>query len=307
MKKSVAISGVIMLAGAPTAASASAYLATIGSPNSIQHVQVSTALNLNDLEFDDDPETADFEMEGDADVVGGAVSYWGSAGVEGQRYELRYQKQFRPFEGSRARVLIDTPLNILHVNDGKTAVIGTLSTGVEIPVQPNWLITPRIAYGITDAGRYFGSTSNELLTVSATSRYKIGQVGRGDLTIGNMVAYSTTTKIGLGRKPAFGYLREEVITFRNGLAYQLPLKGRMFGGRQGSIRASYVWTKLIDDPQSYEDVHEVGVSIGVRTREAEQKNRFEQLRVGLLYTRGISTFSHDFDYDAVSLTLGYRF
>jgi hypothetical protein len=289
----------------PGAAFASPYYSTVGSPNSLQHTAVTTALNLNDLDYDDDPDTPGFDMEGDADTIGGAFTYWGSAGTEGQRYELRYQKAFRPSEGSRARILIDPILNVLHVNDGQTAILGTLSTGVEIPVQPNWLITPRVAFGATDNDGYFGASS-EVLTLSATSRYKIAQVGRGDLTIGNMVGWTTTTDIGIGKKLPF-YFKEDVWSFRNGIAYQLPFKGRMFGGRQGSMRASYTWTKLTGDPQSYENVHEAALSMGIRTREVEQKSRAEQLRIGLIYTHGVSSFSHDFDYDAVTLTIGYRF
>lgn len=295
------------LAALSGAASASPYYPSVGSPNSLHHTAVTTALNLNDLDFDPVPgPDGGFEEEGDADVIGGAITYWDSDAQQGQRYELRYQKQFRPFEGSRARVLIDTPINILHANKIGTAVMGTVSAGIELPVKPNWLITPRLAYGITDAGANFFTNSTELLTASITSRYKIAQVGRGDLTIGNMVAYSTTTDAGLGKKPVL-YIKEEVWTFRTGAAYQLPLKARMFGGRQGSLRASYVWTKIGGDQQAYENVHEFGVSLGVRTREAEQKNRFEQLRIGLLYTHGTSSVSHRFDIDAVTLTLGYRF
>lgn len=294
------------LAILPATAGAAPYLATVGSPNSLQHTAVSTALNLSDLDPVETVDSSGFDMEGDADTIGGAFTYWGSAGQEGQRYELRYQKAFRPIEGNRARVLVDPVLNILHADDVGTATMGTLSTGIELPVQPNWLITPRIAYGVTDAGASFGSTSSDILTLSATSRYKLAQVGRGDLTIGNMVAWSTTTDWGLGRDPAV-YVKENVVTFRNGLAYQLPFKGRMFGGRQGSLRVSYVWTKLTDDPQSYEDVHEAAISIGVRTRETEQRGRAEQLRIGLIYTHGTNSFSHDFDYDAVTLTVGYRF
>ncbi|MEK7342968.1 MAG: hypothetical protein AABZ73_03995 [Pseudomonadota bacterium] len=289
----------------PGIAQASPYYASIGSPNSMQHTAITTALNLNDLDYDDDPDTPGFDIEGDADTIGGAFTYWGSAGVEGQRYELRYQKAMRVSEGSRARILIDPVLNVLHVNDGQTTIMGTLSTGVELPVQPNWLITPRVAYSASDNDGYFGASS-EVLTLSATSRYKIAQVGRGDLTIGNMVGWSTTTDIGIGKDPGF-YFKEDVWSFRNGVAYQLPFKGRMFGGRQGSLRASYTWTKLTGDPQSYEDVHEAALSVGIRTREAEQKSRAEQLRIGLIYTHGTSSFSHDFDFDAVTLTVGYRF
>jgi hypothetical protein len=287
-------------------ADAAPYLATVGSPNSLQHSAVSTALDLSSFDFDNDPDVDGFAVEGDADTIGGAFTYWGSAGQEGQRYDLRYEKAFRASEGSRARILVTPVLNILHANNVGTATLGTLSVGVELPVQPNWLITPRIAYGITDAGPKFGSTSSELLTLSASSRYKIAQLGRGDLTIGNMVGWSRTLDLGLGREPGF-YIRENVFTFRNGLAYQLPFKGRMFGGRQGSLRASYTWTKLTDDPQSYEDVHEAAINVGVRLRETAQKSGSELLRVGLIYTHGTNSFSHDFDYDAVTLTVGYRF
>ena len=72
----------------PGTAFASPYYASIGSPNSLQHTAVTTALNLNDLDYDDDPDTPGFDMEGDADTIGGAFTYWGSAGVEGERYEL---------------------------------------------------------------------------------------------------------------------------------------------------------------------------------------------------------------------------
>lgn len=305
--------GALVLAAIPGVASASSFYPSVGSPNSLHHSAMTTSLNLNDLDFDTEVDAdgdgvvdPGYDNEGDADVIGGALTYWGSNGQEGQRYELRYQKQMRPFEASRARVLIDTPINILHANNIGTAVLATLSTGIELPVQPNWFITPRIAYGVTSASKNFFTNSTELLTLSATSRYKIAQVGRGDLTIGNMIAYSTTTDVGIGKKPIV-YIKEEVVTFRNGLAYQLPLKGRLFGVRQGSIRASYVWTKITGDLQAYEDVHEVGVSIGVRTREVEQKNRFEQLRIGLLYTHGVSSQAKRFNFDAFTVTLGYRF
>jgi hypothetical protein len=304
MMKTYLMAGV-MVALVPGIAQAAPYLATVGSPNSLQHSAVSTALNLSDIEDIDEDGTGAYP-QGDADTIGAAFTYWGAYGLEGQRYELRYQKAMRVSEGSRARVLIDPVLNVLHANKGDTATMGTLSAGVELPVQPNWLITPRVAYGVTDAGRFFGSTSNDLLTLSATSRYRIAQVGRGDLTIGNMLGWSTTIKNGLGRDPRF-YIKENVWTFRNGLAYQLPIKGRMLGGRQGSVRASYVWTKLTGDPQSYENVHEAAISVGVRTREVEQKSGTEQLRVGLIYTHGTNIGGSQFGYDAVTLTVGYRF
>ena len=291
-----------------------------GSPNSMQFQNASVALDLYDIQ----PEGADaFTPEGDSDTVGGAFTY-GSAGFQHlERYDLHYQHARRIGEGTRARLLIDVPVNIAHYNDynvqftykgvpitspipfgGKTAVYGTINIGVEVPVTPNFLVTPRVSYSNSQAGNYFAKDA-ELANASITGRYKVPQVGRGDLVFGGMVAYSHTINTPLAKQPYFDSLA--FWTARGGLAYQLPLKRRLFG-RQSSIRASYVFTEQFgQDGFAYTQVHEVGVNVGVRTREAEQKNRFEQMRVGLLYTHTKNNFTGAAAYDAVTATFGYRF
>jgi len=290
-----------------------------GGANSMQFQAAAVALDLQEPEPETDTGT---KQEGDSDTIGGAFTY-GKAGFQkSQRYELRYQHARRFKEGSRARLLIDVPLAISHANqysvifnlggapsapvkrDGGTAVYGTISAGVELPVTPNFLVTPRVAYSNLQAGAFFAFDA-ELLTTSVTTRYKLPQVGRGDLTFGGMVAYSHQIDTFLSKQPFFQ--NDDYWTLRGGLAYQLPLKRRMFG-RQSSVRASYVFTYLTGVPgQFYKDVHEVGLNIGVRTREAEQKNRFEQMRVGVLYTHARNRFFGQASSDAATLTLGYRF
>ncbi len=297
----------IALALLPTTALAAPYLPTTGSPNSLQFQAVRTSLDLESVEPEGDDRQG---PQGDSDTIGGALTYWGVTGQSGQRYDVRYQHARRVSEGSRMRFVVDVPINVLHsgpdklINEpaGATAVLGTVSAGLEVPVQKNWLITPRVSYGVASAGRFFGG-DGEIVTASVTSRAKIGNLGRGDLILGNMVAYTHTVRVLTG-KNFFGTRVNWV--FRNGIAYQLPLKSRMFG-RQASLRASYVFTTATQDPLSYKQVHEVGFSIGVRSREAEQKNRFEQLRIGLLYTHSKNESAANFDYDAATLTLGYRF
>lgn len=297
----------LLLALLPGTAFAAPYLPITGSPNSLQFQAGRTSLDLESIGPEGDDRQGPM---GDSDTIGGAFTYWGVTGQSGQRYDVHYQHARRVSEGSRMRFLVDVPINILHsgpdrlINEpsGATAVLGTVSAGLEVPVQKNWLITPRVSYGVASAGRFFGG-DGEILTGSVTSRAKIANVGRGDLTIGNMVAYTHTVRILTG-KNFFGTRVNWV--FRNGLAYQLPLKTRMFG-RQASIRASYVFTTATQDPMFYKQVHEVGFSIGVRSREAEQKNRFDQLRIGILYTHSKNEFAANFDYDAATLTLGYRF
>lgn len=306
MKKVLALVA-LAVAWIPAGASAAPYLPTYGSPNSLQFQAMRDSLNLLDV----DPEGEDrMGPEGDSDTIGAAGTYWGITGQDGQRYDLHYQHARRAFEGNRARFLVDIPINILHAGpykpafetSGATAVLGTVNAGLEYPVKPNWLITPRASYGVALAGDYFGG-NGEIVTASVTSRYQIKNVGRGEIIIGNMVAYSRTVK--LFAHQAF-YAPTENWIFRNGAAYQLPLKTRMFG-RQSSLRASYVFTIATKDPLFYEKTHEVGISIGVRSREAEQKNRFEQLRIGLLYTHSHNEFAKNADYDAGTVTLGYRF
>lgn len=283
-----------------------------GSPNSMQFQASSVALDLNAPDIGDD-ETGTPIPDGDADTIGGAFTYYGAGIQKGQRYEGRYQLQRRLGEGTRARLLVDLPVAVSHADKiatpfgpvgGGTAVYGTLSVGVELPAKPNWLITPRFAYSNLQAGQYFAG-DGELITASVTSRYKIAKVGRGDVTIGDMIAYTQTVDTFLAKQPFYSLTRNYVL--RNGLAYQFPLKSRLFG-RQTSVRASYVFTYTGGDAGlAYKQLHEVGINFGIRTREAEQKNRFEQMRVGLLYTHGKNEFDGKAGYDAVTLTLGYRF
>lgn len=291
-----------------------------GSPSSLQFQNAAVALDL----FDVQPEGADaFTPEGDSDTVGGAFTY-GKAGFQRlQRYDLHYQHARRIGEGTRARFLVDVPVSVAHYDQydvrftlggkpfgptqsfgGHSAVYGTVNVGVEFPVTPNFLVTPRVSYSNSQAGSYFAKDA-ELANASVTGRYKLPQIGRGDLVLGGMIAYSHTINTFLAKQPFFDSI--DFWTARGGLAYQLPLKRRFFG-RQSSVRASYVFTEQFGEQGfAYTQIHEAGINIGVRTREAEQKNRFEQMRVGLLYTHTKNNFTSKAGYDAVTATFGYRF
>ena len=298
--------------GCTTGGSYYAYGPAYGNPGSLQFQSVRDDLNLVDV----DPEGTDrMGAAGDSDTVGFAATTWGVTGQNGERYDLHYQHARRVFEGSRARLIIDVPVNISHPDSqnfsgtgynftipGATAVAGTINVGLELPVKPNWLVTPRLSYGVALAGNYFGGNA-EMATGSLTSRYRIAHVGRGDLVIGDSIAYTHTIKLLAGQNffaPTVNWV------FRNGVAYQYPLKTRLFG-RQTSVRGSYVLTINTKDPVAYKTVHEVGLSVGIRTREAEQKNGFEQWRIGLLYTHADDHFFATDHYDSGTVTLGYRF
>jgi hypothetical protein len=275
----------MVAAALPVAANASVYRPVYGNPNSVQHQILQAGMDIQDFEV----EGADrFDVEGDADTVGGAVTHWEAMAIEGERYEARYQKAWRPFEGQRARALVDVPVNVLAFN-GDNATSVSLSLGLEVPVTTNWSLTPRVVASKTWSPTSMGG-DGDLYGASVTSRFRLAQVGRGDLVIGNMIAYT---------KASDAFSEGENWAFRNGIAYQFPIKTLVFG-RQASARVSYTHTQLEGDPVTYEQTHEVAANFGVRLREVEAKNKFEVLRIGILYT-WID------DYDATTLTVGYRF
>lgn len=290
-----------------------------GGANSLQFQTASVGLDL----FDIQPEGEDrFLAEGDSDTIGAAFTY-GKAGFQKiERFDLHYQHARRLHEGSRARLLIDVPINILHADKGTvlfrnppapdatfgfggaTDVAATVSVGVELPASRNLIITPRVSYSNSQAGGYFLYDA-ELAGASVTARYRLPKVGRGEVVFGGMVGYSREIHTFLSKQilPA----DQDFWTLRGGVAYQLPLKSRMFG-RQASVRASYVYTYETGVPFAlYKQVHEVGFNVGVRTREAEQKTRFEQMRFGILLTHAVNAFTSKANYNAATLTVGYRF
>ena len=255
-----------------------------GHPNSVQFVAIRSALDLDSVDVEG---PARFTDEGDADTIGGAFTQFWVNGFQGQRFEGRFEKAWRPFSGSRARAIVDVRATgvLLGSEASGTALV---TAAVEVPVKPNWSLTGRIGAGGVLSSRYFGS-GGALYMAAATSRWRAAQLGRGDLVIGNSVIFNGVTVAG-GTKN---------VTFRNGAAYQFPLKGLVFG-RQTSMRLSYVNSYIAGDPVPYDLYHEFAVNFGVRLRQDDLKSRFESLRVGLLYTRASR-------YNAMTLTVGYRF
>ena len=255
-----------------------------GTPHSIQFAIFQQTLNLDDIDVEG---SGRFTDEGDADTIGAAYTHFGSNGVEGNRVEGRFEKSWRPFSGSRARAILDVRGQAVwigsHVSGG-----GLVTGAIEVPVKPNWSLTGRVGVGGVLSESFFGS-GGAIYTASATSRWRAAQLGRGDLVIGNSAIFTGVTINGGAKN----------VAFRNGLAYQFPLKGLVFG-RQTSMRVSYTNTYVAGDPVPYDLYHELALNFGVRLRQNEQKSRFESLRVGLLYTRASN-------YNAGTLTVGYRF
>lgn len=267
-----------------------AYQGLYGGPNSAQFLTAQTLLDLDDIQPEGEARFADagtFDLEGDADTIGYAGTYFDAPGVDGYKHELRYAKAWRPFEGQRTRALFNGAAQAVLVNDNSN-FNGLLSAGIEIPAQPNWSLTPRLSLAASSGDDFFGG-DGYVGTVSLASRYRIAQLGRGDLVIGNAIAFTAESEFDT-----------QNVLLRNGVAYQFPLQQRMFG-RQSTLRASYTHTQIEGDPVGIDTYHEVAMNLGVRLREGEARSRFELFRVGFIYTAA------DLDYQAGTLTLGYRF
>ena len=278
---------------------------TCGSPNSANLEAIADGLDM----------TFDFDVDGDSDTIGGTATAWKMANEDGQRFDLKYAKGIRLAEGSRTRLVITVPARYLRVNDTVGGIAGShdnlssltvgLGVGLQVPVSKNWWLTPRVSYSATAASEQLGGDS-EVFAATLASNLRLPVPGRGELTMGNLVGYTTSIRTGLTGQDRGDYFKQQNVWFRNGLAYQLPLKSRMFG-RQTSIRTSYVFTLGTKDTLAFKQIHEAAINFGFRLRENEQRTTSDLLRVGLMYTHAKNELFTKANYDSLTMTVGYRF
>lgn len=136
-----------------------------------------------------------------------------------------------------------------------------------------------------------------MLSTTVASRFVVGNVGRGRIVIGNMVGYTQTLGTGFAGYNINPGLKNWA--FRNGLAYDLPLKFRGLG-RNTSMRASYTFTNYAGDDLYFNKFHEFGLSLGLRGREESARNARDLIRLNLGLTKAK-------DYSSWSAGLGFRF
>ncbi|CAN5221880.1 hypothetical protein BH11PSE2_BH11PSE2_15670 [soil metagenome] len=259
-----------------------------GNPDSIQGSLVRRSLDLSA------PDVALYRDTLGADepwLIGLAYNNASSGRFEGDHWTGRAQRSFRLFEGNRGRLKIDLPFNVSVYNDAiKADLVG--SVGYEfVAINDRWTLEPRVSYGGVFSEDLF--SAGQMMSASLSSRYRFDGVGRGHFILGNMVGYTKTL-------PTAGVDPDITNTvFRNGLAYELPMKMQM-GGRAMSLRGSYTHTNFAGDDLYMNAYDEVALSFGVRNRGLDAKNSFEIFRFGLN-----GTFAGD--YSAYGLSLGARF
>lgn len=265
-----------------------------GNPGSTQSMLVRNSLNLGDTDSVTETEEG-MNTSGDPFLIGGQVSRSSQGRFDATRFDLRVQRGFRMFEGGRGRLKIDSVASYSRVA-GATAVNSQVGVALEVPViDRRWSLEPRIGYGVAGSDRL--GTFGHLINASLASRFVIRGIGRGHFVIGNAAGYSSTlsTKFtGYNLDPG---LRNW--SFRNGVAYDVPIALRA-KGRSLSVRANYAYTKFIGDKLFTDSFHDVGLSIGFRTREESARRIHDvvRLNVGAVFASG---------YRSGTLGVGFRF
>ncbi|MGQ3227913.1 MAG: hypothetical protein ACT6R2_03330 [Blastomonas fulva] len=261
-----------------------------GNPGSLQAQLTRSALDLTNgdslVEQDAQPEGAN--TPNDPWLIG-ATYNTGSAGrFDIGRVDARVQRSFRIFEGNRALLKFDLPFNYARINgiDSYSAQIGL---GLEIPlIERKWSIEPRIGYGAVYSEN--AGSLGHILQGSITSRYVIDGIGRGRLIVGNMVGYGQT----LDTPGTQANINPDLKNWslRNGVAYDLPLKARLFS-RGSSMRASYAFTQYFGSDLRNDSFHEATISFGIRGREDSVRATRDLIRINFstIQARGYSTYS----------------
>lgn len=264
-----------------------------GNPFSLQSSLARSALDLSS--GDSLIEQGGANNAGDPWIVGASVSSGSAGRFNMTRVDARVLRGFRVLEGKRALLKVDMPFSYSRTK-GAEAFTGQVGIGMEVPViAQRWSLEPRVGYGVVYSSAQ-GSVGH-ILQGTVASRYVLNGVGRGHFVIGNMVGYSSTLAT-----PFTDYNLDPGVkswVFRNGLAYELPLKLRA-GGRMASLRASYNFTFYEGTKLYNNNFHEMTVSFGVRGRE-------ESVRAGRdLFRINFNTIQSG-NFSAYTGGIGFRF
>jgi hypothetical protein len=263
-----------------------------GNPGSLQSALIRSALDLTN---------GDSLVEGGANTAGdpwivGASYTTGTAGrFNVGRTDGRIQRGFRVFEGNRALLKFDLPFSYSRANK-ITAYTAQVGLGLEVPLMDQrWSIEPRVAYGAVYSKQ--AGAAGTIVQGTLTSRYVVQGLGRGRLVIGNMVGYGAT----MNPPGTSSNLNPNLNnwSFRNGVAYELPLKASI-GGRLTSMRASYGYTAFAGDKLRNNSFHEATLSFGLRGREESVRATRDLIRLNIntVQARGYHTYTAG---------LGFRF
>lgn len=226
--------------------------------------------------------------------VGFSFARISEGGRDGVQFDANISKSWRLSEGSRARIIVAAPVSVERFGSA-TRLRGFVSLGVHLPILNMWSLEPRVAFGGVRARQ--NSIWGTMATASIASRWSMNGIGRGVLIVGNMVGYTKVTKIEFEGKALDA--RTDNMIVRNAIAYEFPLDGRLIN-RSSSARAGYTYSRFSGHKLYARNIHEVALSLGIRSREDTIRNRVETIRIG-----GAGSAARG--YTAWHMFVGYRF
>jgi len=247
----------------------------VGTSNSLQARMVQDALDFTA------PIMPALSMESTDWGVGLRVGQVAAEGHSGVQVDGLVNRSWRIGTGTRALITLEVPFSYRDVQNNRDWRVYAAASAA-LPVSRHWTATPRIAFGFANA--IDQEIKGQMLSVSLTNAYRIDRfIGRGSLTLANLVGYTRVVHMEYVGKPIGTQTANYAI--RSGFAWDYPMPGRVFG-RQATVRYSYAYTYYGGDELYARNAHEVTTSLGVRGREATPRNRFETLRLGLMARLG---------------------
>jgi hypothetical protein len=263
---------------------------TCGSPDSTNAQAMTEAL---DLDFD-------FDGHGRKGVTTSIGSF--EAGAEdGARASLSY-RHVVPLSGlGGARLAISVPLHYVRADDvpgqwlaghGRASAWSAgVRLGLQIPLSPNWWITPAISYTAMDADRLLGG-DGEMTTSSLSTNGRIPGILGGEVQLAGLVGYSRAVRTGLTGQDAADYSRQRNGWLSAGIAYQAPM------GRDMALRTDYSFTHGGKDSLAYDNTHRA--SLMLKFLPVSESAR--AVSIGLTYVRAEHALPGMADYKSLSLT-----
>lgn len=265
------------------------------SPNSLMFESFSGSTETSSESSEESNTSQNGVKKGSDWMVGGRIGTFSAGEEDGIYADIALEKGFRVGEGSRDRIKVSIPISFLDYQD-EVQSSGSIRLGYEkMLVEDRWAIEPSIGVGYAlETDKY---AAGALWSAGISSLFKVADIGKGKLVMGNAVGYSESFDIESGS--SFKSPEVNNISFRNGLSYQMPVGQRVFD-RLGTLRASYTYTFIEGDELFLDEYHEASLSYGVGAKDVSARQKQEIARIGMSGTVGD-------DYKALSLNIGYRF
>jgi len=270
-----------------------------GGPSSLQGLLTNSTLDLT--------QTSESLGEGGSNgyaptrfdasglMFGGQAGRLSASSLEASYVQRGAQPDYRVAEAGGGKLTISAPISVMASDGaGRTNVVGALRMSYAQPLLPGrWVVAPSAGIGWLYSSDNL-LESGALYSLGVSSLFRLADVGKGHLVLGNSVVYASTFAIPLGNELATPRIANTI--YRNGLAYQIPLGGPA-SGHAGMLRASYAYTCMTGDRGPFSRYHELALNYATGRRQGSTP---EGMRLGVVANLGGG-------YTGGAVSLGYVF